>query len=41
MSLTHEYALLIAIALPVIVVVALNAWLALNGERDTLLLPAP
>jgi hypothetical protein len=40
-ALFHEYALLIAVALPVVVVAALNVWLALRGERDTLLLPVP
>ena len=41
MNLIHEYGLLITVALPVAVVLAMNAWLALKGERDTLLLPAP
>jgi hypothetical protein len=35
----HEYALAFLVALPVLVVVAINVALAWSGERDTLLLP--
>jgi hypothetical protein len=35
----QEYALLIAVALPPTIVVAINVYLALRGERGTLLLP--
>lgn len=41
MNLIHEYSLLIAIALPVLAIVVLNLFLALTGERHTLLLPVP
>ena len=35
-----EYALLLTATLsPVLVIVAINVWLAVNGEEDTLLLP--
>jgi hypothetical protein len=40
MNPIHEYVLLAAVLAPVAVIVAMNVWLALNGERDTLLLPA-
>ena len=39
MSLAHEYMLLIAVATPVLALAAMNLWLYLAGERDTLLLP--
>jgi len=39
MNFIHEYALLVAVSLPVAVVVAMQAYLFLNGERGTLLLP--
>ena len=35
-----EYSLLVAVALPVAVVLAINAILALSGEKGTLLLPS-
>lgn len=35
----HEIALLVAVALPVAAIVALNLWLFVFGERGTLLLP--
>lgn len=35
----HEVALLVAVALPVAAIVALNLWLFAFGERGTLLLP--
>jgi hypothetical protein len=35
-----EYALLLTATLsPVLVIVGINVWLAINGEEDTLLLP--
>lgn len=40
MDFFHEYALLIAIALPVVVIVLIDLALALTGERGTLLLPS-
>jgi hypothetical protein len=40
MSQIQEYALLIAVAIPVLAVVGLNAFLWLCGERGTLLLPS-
>ena len=40
MSFLTEYALLIAVALPAVAIVGLNLWLALNGERGTLMLPS-
>ena len=39
MDFFNEYALLIAIATPVIAIVAIQAALFVAGERDTLLLP--
>ena len=39
MNFIHEYALLAAVLAPVAVIVAMNVWLALAGERGTLLLP--
>ena len=39
MNLVNEYALLVAVSLPVAVVVAMQVYLYLEGERDTLLLP--
>ena len=36
----EEYALLIAVALPATIVVAINVYLVLAGERGTLLLPS-
>ena len=39
MDLFNEYALLIAVATPVVAIVGIQAYLFLNGERDTLLLP--
>lgn len=41
MSFIHEYALLIAVATPFIVVVGINGFLAFAGELETLLLPVP
>lgn len=35
----HEFALLFAVAVPVLSLVGLNAFLAAAGERGTLLLP--
>ena len=36
---THEVALLLVVAIPVVVLVALNIYLFFGGERGTLLLP--
>lgn len=36
----QEYGLLIAVALPPTVIVCMNVYLALTGERGTLLLPS-
>jgi hypothetical protein len=41
MNALHEFALLIAVALPVITVLVMNAVLYAAGERDTLLVPQP
>ena len=40
MNLFHEYALLVAVAIPVLAIVGLNVYLWLEGERGTLLLPS-
>ena len=39
MNFVNEYALLFAVALPVVVIVGIQVYLFLNGERDTLLVP--
>jgi len=39
MTLFQEYALLVAVSLPVIVIVAIQVFLFISGERGTLLLP--
>ena len=39
MDFFNEYALLIAVATPVVAIVGIQAYLFFNGERDTLLLP--
>lgn len=39
MNATHEFALLIAVALPIAVLLVANVALFLEGERDTLLIP--
>jgi hypothetical protein len=39
MNFVQEYALLIAVALPVVAIVGLNVFLAMTGESTTLLLP--
>ena len=39
MDLTHEFALLFAVALPVVTVAFMNIALALSGESGTLLFP--
>jgi hypothetical protein len=41
MNFASEYSLLIAIAIPVLAVVGINLFLAVTGERHTLLLPLP
>ena len=40
MTFFQEYALLIAVSLPVLVIVAIQVWLFIAGERGTLLLPS-
>ena len=40
MDFLNEYGLLIAVATPVVVILAMNVLLALSGERGTLLLPS-
>ncbi len=40
MDLFHEYALLVAVAIPFLVLVGLNVFLWLAGERGTLILPS-
>lgn len=37
----HNYALLVVVAVPVFVVLAMNAWAFFMGERDTLMFPVP
>jgi hypothetical protein len=39
MNAIHEFALLIAVALPIAVLLVANVALFLEGERDTLLIP--
>jgi hypothetical protein len=39
MDFLNEFGLAFAVALPVVVIVAMNAFLALSGERGTLLVP--
>ena len=39
MNLIHEYSLLVAVALPVVVILGIQAYLFVSGERGTLLLP--
>ncbi len=41
MTFIQEYSLLIAVALPLVTIVAANVMLAASGERGTLLLPLP
>ena len=36
----HEFALLFAVAVPVVVIVGINAYLWLGGENETLLFPS-
>jgi len=40
MKFIQEYALLIAVATPVLVIVGIQVWLFMTGERGTLLLPS-
>ena len=40
MNTFNEYALLVAVAVPVLAIAGLNAFLWIGGERGTLLLPA-
>ena len=40
MNFIQEYALLIAVATPVSVIVGIQVWLFMTGERGTLLLPS-
>lgn len=39
MSFMNEYALLVAVALPVVAIVGIQVFLFIGGERATLLLP--
>lgn len=39
MNFVNEYALLIAVALPVLAIVGVQVFLFVAGERDTLLIP--
>jgi hypothetical protein len=39
MNIFDEYALLVAVAIPLLLIAALNMFLVLTGERGTLLLP--
>lgn len=41
MASFHNYALLVVVAVPVFVVLAMNAWAFFHGERDTLMFPVP
>ena len=41
MDFLEEYGLLVAIGLPIALVTVANVYLALTGERGTLLLPGP
>lgn len=40
MEFVHDYALLFTVAAPVLTVAAMNLYLALSGERGTLLVPS-
>jgi hypothetical protein len=40
MNFFNEYALLVAVAVPVLAIAGLNAFLWIGGERGTLVLPA-
>jgi hypothetical protein len=40
MDFIHAYALLVAVSTPVSILVGMNGWLYMEGERGTLLLPA-
>ena len=37
--LIHELALLVAVVTPVVVIIAIDVYLALHGETETLLIP--
>jgi len=39
MNFVNEYALLFAVALPVVAIVGIQVYLFVSGERDTLLVP--
>jgi hypothetical protein len=39
MNFVNEYALLFAVALPVVAIVGIQVYLFVSGERDTLLIP--
>jgi hypothetical protein len=41
MNFFNEYALLVAVAVPVLAIVGLNVFLWFGGERGTLLMPTP
>jgi len=40
MDFANTYGLLVAVSAPVSILVGMNAWLYLRGERGTLLLPS-
>jgi hypothetical protein len=40
MNFIQDYALLVAIALPVLIIVGINLFLVMGGERGTLLVPS-
>lgn len=41
MNAIQEYALLFAVAIPMVLIAGINMFLVLTGERGTLLLPIP
>lgn len=41
MNPLNEFALLLAVATPLVVLIAMNVFLMLEGERGTLMLPTP
>lgn len=41
MNAIQEYALVFAVAIPIVLIAGINMFLVLTGERGTLLLPTP
>jgi hypothetical protein len=41
MEAFQQYALLVAVAIPIVLIAGINMFLVLTGERGTLLLPIP